>query len=241
MKEKKTKVFVAMVVLASLLLFAGFASSASEPTGPDNINFISNESGGGVSGKKVNISGGVIATMNLSTTVQNSRWKAFVGNVTGSFTLDDAEGSTIYDWSLSVTTGRVYSTRNETTPAWTSIACANEANLEEENQEMNHTNPGDNITATFDDTTHSAFYVGPTFISDNSCPTLNTYQNDASQDSVFEEMALYDTTNIIYATILEDDVDGFDGNPYDFQMIVPENGGESFEGSTAYYLYVELD
>jgi hypothetical protein len=54
-------------------------------------------------------------------------------------------------------------------------------------------------------------------------------------------MALYDSTSIIYATILENDLAGYDGQTYDFQMLVPENGSQGFTGATAYYLYVELD
>ena len=35
---------------------------------------------------------------------------------------------------------------------------------------------------------------------------LNTYTNSNPQDDDFEEMALYDSTSIIYATILEDNL-----------------------------------
>ena len=50
-----------------------------------------------------------------------------------------------------------------------------------------------------------------------------------------------DSTNgdIVYATILEQDAQGFDNNQYDFQMIVPEVG-LTWSSSTAYYFYVEL-
>lgn len=239
MRGKENKILVAGLFLALFIL--SFVSSAEVPTGPDEIDVLANESKTAVSGKEVNISGGRIATLNLNATVQNPRWKAFVGNVTGHFTLDGADGSTIYDWSLSVTTGRVFSTRNDSTPEWTSIDCATETDLEEENQELNHTNQGDNITATFNDTTHDGFYVGSTFISGGTCPTLNTYRSGSPQDTYFEEMALYDTSEVIYATIMEQDEVGFDGSVYDFQMLVPERGGSDFQGSTAYYLYVELD
>lgn len=247
-KENNLNVLFGVLVI-TLFFFIGFVSSATEPAVPDGTDLISNETKSVQTegGTKVNISGGRIATLNLNTTVQNPRWKAFVGNVTGSFTLDDASDSTIYDWSLSVTTGRVYSTKNSTTPSWTSIDCSNISVLEQENQEMNHT-AGDNITATFNASNpnpdHDAFYVGSALIDANSCPTLSTYQNDAPQaqgSDVFEEVALYDGINVIYAALLEEGEVGFDGNIYDFQMIVPENGADGFGGATAYYLYVELD
>ena len=78
-------------------------------------------------------------------------------------------------------------------------------------------------------------------IAANQCPTLNTYINNVSQDTDFEEMALYDSTSIIYATILENDLAGYDGQTYDFQMLVPENGSQGFTGATPYYIYVELE
>jgi hypothetical protein len=160
--------------------------------------------------------------------------------VNGEFTLDDASGSTLYDWSQSTTSGRVYATRNSTTIAWASVNCSNLTVMEIENNRMNHTSSDDNISATFDGTTHNSFFVGNVFIPANSCRTINTYVSNASQDSDFEEMSLYDGTSIIFATIVENDATGFDDNNYDFQMIVPENGAPSFTSSTAYYLYVEL-
>ena len=181
--------------------------------------------------------------MNLSATMQNNRWKAFVGHVTGSFTLQDSSGSTIYNWNLNSITGRVYASRNSSTLNWASINCSNITTLNQENVNMNHTNPNDNLNMTFNTTsgaTHNAFYVGSKSISANSCPTLNTFINNATQDSYFEEMPLYDGSSIVYATILNQNHAGYNGQNYDFQMIVPENGAASFTGSTAYYLYVEI-
>jgi len=53
-------------------------------------------------------------------------------------------------------------------------------------------------------------------------------------------MALSDGVNTVYATIMEEDVTGYDGSKYDFQMIVPEDGSPGFSGATAYYIYVEI-
>jgi hypothetical protein len=64
---------------------------------------------------------------------------------------------------------------------------------------------------------------------------------------------LYDGTNltdysagVIYAALIENDVSGYNGNDpvdnttYDFQMLVPEVGTDTWTSSTAYYFYVEL-
>jgi hypothetical protein len=247
MEEKKKKwknevkiflVGLIFVILSMSLIFA------ADPVYPDQVDFGNNETKAATSSLSVNVSGGYVSNFNLTANVQNQRWKAFVGQVIGQFTLDDSGGSTIYDWTLSTVTGRVYATRKSAAVTWTGIDCASVAQMEAENTALSLTNIDDNITATFDDTTHAAFPVGPESITGNSCPTLNTYRNgvktqDAGQD--FEEMVLYETGgDLVYATIMEDDATGYDNQDYDFQMIVPENGSVSFTGNTLYYLYIEL-
>lgn len=237
-KESMLLVFLALAFF--LILFIGIIS-AVDPVGPDSIVYNSNETKNAASAQMVNLSGGRILSMNITAGVQNPRWKAFVGNVIGSFTLDDEGGSTIYDWTLATITGRIYSTRTSGAVSWAGIECANNTTMEQENSVLNHTGDSDNITATFDDNTHDLFWVGTVSISDNSCPTLNTYVSNSSQDTLFQEMVLYDgTANIVYATIIEEDEVGYDGETYDFQMIVPENGTPGFNSATAYYLYIEL-
>ncbi len=236
-----TIIFVSIII--SILLFSDIFLSAAEPVGPSSIDSVWNETKNTTSAGFFNISGGYIAALNLSASVQNTHWKAFVGWVYGGFTLDDEGGSTIYDWSLAVTTGRVYATRDSSTIEWNLIDCANiTTTLEAENTAMAHNRTSDNITATFNyPGTHDPFWVAGHSFSSNECPTLNTYVNSGTQDDDFEEMALYDSTSIIYATMLEPGLAGYDGQTYDFQMLVPENGSQTFSGATAYYIYVELD
>jgi hypothetical protein len=241
-KEKKRYLLIFAIFV--IIAFSIILLSATTPVGPNNVVSVANETKiSTTSAAFFNISGGYIAALNLTASSQNVRWKAFVGWVNGKFTLDDQGGATIYDWTLTISTGRVYSTRSSSTITWASIACANRTtNLKTEEINMFHTNnSGDNITKTFQMGTHNPFWVAGHSFSANQCPTLNTYIGNVSQDSDFEEMALYDSTSIIYATILENDLAGYDGQTYDFQMLVPENGSQGFTGATPYYLYVELD
>jgi hypothetical protein len=241
-----SRTFVVFFVLA--LLFVSFlAITTADPVGPDGVTVQSNETKTAPSAAVLNISGGRIATINITSRTQNPRWKGFLGQVSGSFTLDDAGGSTLFNWTLTTVGGEVYATRNSTTISWTNIKCANVTLLEYENVQMNHTSSQDNITRTFNSSTHASFVVGTTTISANSCPSLNTFIGNATQDTDFEEIVLTDSTSaglangtLVYSTIMESDVNGFDSLPYDFQMIVPEIGYAGFTGSTAYYLYVEL-
>ena len=246
----KTSELSVIIIISLSLLFINFISAAI-PEGPDVLNITANETKPTVSAKMINQTGGNISTLNLTATMKNARWKGFVGWVTGSFTLDDSDGSTLFDWTLSSITGRVYATRNSSTVLWANINCSNITAIETENVDMNQTSANDNISATFNATynatnnitlsgEHDAFWAANVYIHASKCPTLNTYVNNATSTE-FEEMVLYDGVNVLFATILENDETGFDNVAYDFQMIVPEIGYVGFTGATAYYLYVQLD
>ena len=236
-QKKNNKTVFGMIILLSLLLTLNLILALPDKPA---ITSVSNQTFANPYTGFFNISGGYIATINLTANFQNTNWKAFIGNVTGKFTLSDAGGSTIFDWTFATTTGNVYATRSSGAITWGSINCSNVTYLENENVQLGFNSSLDNITATFDNVTHSAFLAAGRYMSANSCPTLNTYKNNATQDADFEEMAMYDGSNTLYATILENDVVGYDGNPYDFQMIVPENASSAWGGAIAYYMYVEL-
>ncbi len=238
-KKNTHKIIQFSLVFLTFMFVLSYVFAA--PVGPSSVTVLNNETRNGSSAYVLNTSGGYITTINITANTQNLRWKGFVGYLTGKFSLDDSTGSTLYDWTLAVISGEVYATRNGTTISWTGIGCANVSTLEAENVAMNQTNRYDNITATFSGgNSHPAFSVGGVSLALNECGyTLNTYVNNVSS-SDFDEVALYTEGTIVYATILEDGVTGFDGNAYDFQMIVPENGAASWTGNTAYYLYVEI-
>ncbi len=196
-----------------------------------------------------NIAGGYIYTANLNSNQKNPRWKAFVGNVTGTLVLQDADGYSIYDWSVTTAlTGEVYATRSSTTISWSTIACATNSNVSNEMVALNHTNINDNISTTFDASDNDQFVVGTTTIGANTCNTTNLYVNGSAPTAdEFEEVLLHDGDNMVYTAILEQDLHGFDGNQseansttYDFQLMLPEDGSATWASSTAYYFYVEL-
>jgi len=245
-KIKNKKYFLSIIffaIIINIILFLPCAYAAT-PVGFTNFDVISNTTRTSSGVTMVNISGGYIAKLNVSAYIQNLKWKAFVGWVTGKFSLDDSSGSTIYDWALTVANSRIYATRASSAISWAGIRCANTTNLEAENLAMNQTNSKDNITATFSNVNHTAFSVAGVSFVQNACNhTVNTYIDNATQSgtSYFEEVALTDITNIVYATILESGQKGYNSQNYDFQMIVPENGLPTFTGATAYYMYIEIN
>ncbi len=246
--KKINNILTLMTILIILFLISYI--SAANPQGPDVLNSISNSTKGDVTGKIFNVSGGNISKSNLSAVLKDTRWKAFVGNVSGSFTLDDAASQTIYDWTLSSIMGIIYTTRNSSTPSWANINCTDNTTirrqqLENENINLEHSNADDNITATFDNFNHPSFTAAANTIQANVCPVARPYINSSAQSTSFNVTVLYDNTNLIFAAHLETDQYGYSGDTtnrtYDFQMIVPENGNSSWTSSTAYYLYIQLD
>ena len=247
--ERKVQFSLVLALIITLLL--SFNAVLSVPEGPV-LNYIQNETRAAQPATSITTKGGTITTMVLNATAQNVRWKAYVGNVSGTLTLDDSRNYTIFEWRLTTVEGEVYASRSSSID-WSNVNCTwsvtknstNRTIEENENLAMNHTFGDDNITATFSSRSHQSFYIGANPIASNSCYSIHTFVNDTAQSTKFEEVLLYDGLNatsgdVIYSTILEQDELGFDKGMYDFQMIVPEKGLETWTGSTPYYFYVEL-
>ena len=191
----------------------------------------------------VTTAGGSFTTMNLNVTQQNPRWKAYVGNVSGDLQLRDSNNYTIYDWDLVTVTGEVFASRSNDI-SWVDIQCLTEANLLSEEEFLNITTSAvDSLNKTFNNTIHTSFWIGSTQITNSSCRAIATYVNNqaqaASETADFQEILLDDTSNFVYATILEQDQAGYDsGKTFDFQMILAED--EYASTPTTYYFYAEI-
>ena len=137
-----------LFALVVLLIITNTVQTMAIPTGP-TITFITNETKQPSNAAIINTSGGSISTVYLNTTTQNVRWKAYVGNVTGTLTLDDVNDNTLFDWTLTDVNGEIYATRFSGTINWSSVNCSNSTHMEIENIALNQTNKDDNISATF--------------------------------------------------------------------------------------------
>lgn len=182
-----------------------------------------------------------IVRMNVSQ--QTSKWKAYVGNITGKITLDDAKNYTIYDWTMSGAAGEVYATRSSTIVNWNTVACASIANVESEQGALKHgLAAADTLNRTFRNYTHGAFYAGPTLFQANQCKkTADLYRADVPNANTWHEVLLWDGSNLVYTSIINASRQGYNSNQYyDFQMIVAENGSEGSPAVNTYYFYVEI-
>jgi hypothetical protein len=226
-----------LCVLGLHLLFAPLAAAA--PSGAQLTNNMSSSANTTNPGSR-NDSGGTITTMLLSSTQQDTAWKGYLGNVSGSLTLDDASGATIYNWALSAIQGKVFASRSNTV-SWGSINCSNQSHIDAEQTVLSFTSAdSDSINRTFNSTNHVSFLVNSRNMS--NCRSTATYVNDSVQgqvpSAVFPEVLLSDGTNFVYTTIINSAKHGYSAQLMDFQMIVPQN--KTTSTPTTYYFYVEL-
>lgn len=244
-KEENKRNLNASKILALLLLIVFALSIPSSVFGqPTGLNILSNvtETPDATPASSLTTAGGSFTTLILNGSFQNPRWKAYVGNISGVLTLDNAAGYSIYDWNLTTINGEVYISRNSSV-TWSTIGCATPTRISAEHTFLNHAYSSiDNINNTFNRSIHRGFYVSTTQITNSSCRSIATYVNDARQtdteNAAFQEILLTDNTNLVYATLLENNRAGFDNAQYDFQMIVPED--DTKVSPTTYYFYAEI-
>jgi len=246
MITKKMWNILAIIAIVAAIVAVSVTSAPSGPTITYAGVSTSSAAAATIEGN-ASIVGGDIATLLLYAREQDDNWKAYVGNVSGSLVLEDSANYSIYEWSISTPSGEVYATRTSTSVTWANVACANITHIADEQVEMGHTTintPTDAINITFSSEAndHWGFSAGSKPITANSCNySINPWINDSSQTAdLFEEVLLYDGSNILYTSRIQDNLFGYHNNTrYDFQMLVAENasGGAS---RMDYYFYVEL-
>jgi len=177
--------------------------------------------------------GGAMTNLNASAKTQTVSWQGFFGEVLGNITLSDASGNTLFDW-VNATDGIVMASRDGSVD-FTSISAQNNCTIDED---LTGTR-SDRINNTFTESNNTAFSVGTTSIAAGSACATHTYINSSAQNNNFEEIILTDDggTTSIYTTRIEEDLVGFDNQPHDFQMIVPETRNSS---TSTYFFYAEL-
>ncbi|HLD97558.1 MAG TPA: hypothetical protein VI934_04395 [Candidatus Nanoarchaeia archaeon] len=242
--------FIFLSLLAGVL--AATLVSGANPNAPATItvNQSSNRSQTLDSGIVVPAQAGNVTQLVINDTRTTLHWQGYYGRVTGRIALDDARNMTLFDWQLASPVGRIFAS-NTSTVSWSNITCVNftsnisdsgtrsklNNSILEDHFNITHTEV-DAINQTFNYTFSGSFTVGNTIINTGyNCPLVYTYVSNLPQQSTFKEVLLTDNTSSVFTSLLEQDAVGFDGSPYDFQMLVPENQAP---GTTNFYFFVEL-
>ena len=237
-----------ILALALLSLFAAF-SAVAQPGQPDDLTV--NDSSRRIestTGFSVSAQAGNVSHLVINDTRVTAHWQGYYGRIAGVITLDDGKNNTLFDWQLANPVGEIFAS-NSSSVNWANTTCVNltnsasngmtkvNASIIEDTFNMSHTD-ADGVNETFNYTFTDSFTVGERLIdSSKNCPLVYLYVNNAPQQADFKEVLLTDNTSVIFTALLENDLPGFDGSPWDFQLIVPENQAP---GTTDFYFFVEL-
>jgi hypothetical protein len=183
---------------------------------------------------------GNLTQISVDAEVVSQFWQGYYGRITGEISLKNSQGHVFYDWNSTIPDGEVYASRASDVN-FVSIHCAtlSEINSEESSLGQISSEP-ESVSNTFNKKNHPAFYTGNSPFNSNDCNSTNIFVNSLPQLTNFYEVIMSDNaSNIIYTSILENSISGFDSNPHDFQMLVSEDGkGNTI--TTLYYFYIEL-
>jgi len=233
---------ISAILLVSLLVVGSAGFVFAEPNGADPVTAGADNSATATAAKWHNATAGNVTELVIEGFSVTQSWQGYYGNVSGAIRLGDSSGNVMYNWSLASPSGEVFASRSNSV-AWSSIDCfnwtASGAALE---TAYNIDDAADGVNETFKDSnSHAAFYVGSEEFTSGECMSTDVFDDTGAVDGTFEEVLLHDGSDVVFASLLEDDVDGFDSNTHDFQMLVLEDGHEGNTDTTQYFFYIELE
>jgi hypothetical protein len=216
---------VMVLLIVAMFVTITFVYAVKQPEGTSQQAIVSSSRRLPASASATRIEAGNVTKLNITGTTVTQAWAGFYGYITGTVTLDDANGDTLYDWALLAPRGQVYAImQNFGTPNWTyrNIECWNfsegatggvEAYADYNTVKEVETfltirhDDIDSINATF--APHpwtGSIYVGQTPINTSKtgidlqqCKKVNLYVNNASQSENFTEILLYDRNGTLRA------------------------------------------
>jgi hypothetical protein len=260
LNSKKT----AFLILALVITGVFFSLAAAvDPNGASLSNEVSTRAPNDTADSS-NASAGNLTYMDIYGFSTTQSWQGYYGNVTGSIQLADANDKSLYNWSLASPSGEVYAATNATF-TWSNIQCfnftANGLGGDESGlggtTNLNGTNlttlearfnvggaDNDGVNETFVAQDHSEFYAASQQFSANECQSTSLFDGTGTSNSGnFTEVLLYEpvSTTLVFASLLESNLMGFDNSTYDFEMLVLEDGHGSDVATTQYFFWVELE
>lgn len=194
----------------------------------------------------LNAFAGNITEVDVTGNTVTQAWQGYYGNVSGAIVLANSAGNQMYNWSGTAAAGEVYAS-NESSILWNTIECFNmtgdglNINVTELEDTFNIGNSdGDGIDETFNLNNHALFTTAGNTFTAGECN--NTKVFGSSGAATYDEVMLYEPARnrTVFASIINDDAGGFNGNTYDFEMLVPEDGHGTDTNPTLYYFYIEI-
>lgn len=259
MISKKFILFIFILFQISFVL-------AIQPFGA-NYTFINSTRAPADEAMSIEAQAGNVTEINIFGYSPTQSWQGYFGNITGTVQLADSSDNVMYNWTLASPQGEIYASTNDSIN-WVNVQCFNytaSATYTDESGNGGATNLyGDNLATIetlfgieSDDVdglnetfnlqgagTHETFYTNNLEFLEGQCMSTRLFSSaGVGEDDKFEEVLLYEPTtrSLIFTSIINEDVFGFDKRSHDFQMLVLENGHETDTDTTTYYFYVELE
>jgi len=233
------KAILAMFVIGMFVFIAGFALAAVN--GASTVIEEGSSTGQATTPENHSAIAGNVTEITIDGSSVTQTWQGYYGNVSGAITLENSAGNVMYNWSLASPEGEIYASTNNAV-TWAGISCFNftaEGTAQETAFGIG-SNDADGIDETFSNTVHQAFATGSEAFVSGDCMSTEVFAGGSGAESTFDEVLLWDGSAIVFTALLEEDVNGFDNNPHDFQMLVAENGHSGDTDTTPYFFYVEL-
>ena len=104
------KLFLLLVVLMLFLTSVTIVLAVAEPEGPSDLNLVNSSRRTASQRGTYAAEAGNITEITLVGTTVTQSWAGFVGNITGTITLDNYKNNTLYNWTLADPEGEVYAT-----------------------------------------------------------------------------------------------------------------------------------
>ncbi|MCF7910312.1 hypothetical protein K9L16_01415 [Candidatus Pacearchaeota archaeon] len=229
-------------VILFILVYLPFLFSVS-PSGAD-VDRVNSTTAPVDDPQSIPAQAGNVTELNIFGYSTTQSWQGYFGNVSGAIQLADANKNVLYNWSLAYPEGEVYASTSDSI-IWSDIECFNFSAHGGEALEAAFSIASDDVDGvneTFSANNHNLFYTNNIQINEDSCMSVQLYDSGGgSVDGRFEEVLLWDGSNLVFTSLLEEtSVSGFDNKDHDFQMLVLEDGHETDTATTPYYFYVEL-
>jgi len=254
--ECRKHVVTLLILGLWLSLCVAIAYAEATPEGPTTLTIESTSRRTPVDAPTIPALAGNVTQLTIDGQSVTQTWQGYYGNITGTITLDDASNHTMYDWTQASPKGEIYAATS--TLDWTAsnVKCW-DYTMSDAGQSAfvmlteYETALGliaadiDGVDETFkQNTAYDDFYVGAYHVNDVTCPSTQIYtQNAVKNANDYQEVLLYDNTSnvVVYTSIIEQvEPTGFNDQPWDFEMLVGENGHLGNTATTPYYFYVEL-
>jgi len=231
---------LSLMTFTFLVFFAGIA--LAKPNGVSTLNEIKSERASADNATANNATAGNVTELTIFGYSTTQSWQGYFGNVTGTIQLADADDNIMYNWSQASPQGEIYASTNSSLQ-WTGVSCyiLNGSNITDLEDSFNiNSSAADGVDETFNRNDHAEFYTNSIHFTAGQCNNTKVYDNTGT--GAFDEVLLTDSaSNIIFASILQEDATGFDSNTHDFEMLVLEDGHNGDTQITTYYFWVELE